>query len=269
MSALPEWCIIYLFVNCPRAAIRYQYIRLPCLPQQGKTMNTPYNLFIVDDDVDVQNINQKYFEKKGFSVRLAPHGAQALKELANFAPHCILLDVMMPGMDGFVLLEEIRKKTAAPVLFLTGRVDEASKIKGLLLGADDYVTKPYSLPELEARIIANIRRHTATVTENVLHFPPLEINIEAHKVSCEGTPLNLTNQEYDILYLLATNKGELVTFEDIGTRLWNHYIPTNRSSVMMCMSRLRRKMEMFSGMSNMVETVWGKGYRFVFRGHAE
>lgn len=221
-----------------------------------------HKLLLIDDDNEVLLINRQYFTRKGYEVRCAPSAREGLAALAGFPPDCILLDVMMPQIDGFEACRRIREKTDAPILFLTGKLDEESKVKGLLTGGDDYIAKPYGLAELEARIIANIRRsHTQSAP---LSFPPLEINVAAHQAILFGEPLGLTNREYELLHLLAVNANRLVTFEQISTHLWGSYRYEDRSSVMVGMSRLRKKLNLGGTARDFIETEWGKGYTFVY-----
>jgi DNA-binding response OmpR family regulator len=224
-------------------------------------------LLMVDDDREVLAINKKYFVKKGYEVRTASNGKEGLRQLAGFGPDCVVLDVMMPGMGGMAFLEELRKTENVTVLFLTGKLDEKAKVQGLMLGADDYIAKPCSLIELEARVAANIRRHRAAAKPQLsnLSFPPLEIDIVAHQAFCDGESLGLSNREYDLLYFLATHVGELVTFEQIADQMWGYYQPEDRRVMMVSMSRLRKKMEKPIDISGMIETVWSKGYKFIDR----
>ncbi len=228
-----------------------------------------YTLIMVDDDADVLKINEKYFTREGYTVYTARCASDCLKLIAQHGADCILLDVMMPETSGFDALSEIRKHTMAPVLFLTGKADEASRIKGLMLGADDYIQKPYSLAELQARIIANIRRHNSATAPSTapsplrLSFPPLEVDVIKHAAFCDGQDLQLSNQEYELLHMLVSSPRQLVTFEQLGTKIWGSYRPENRQAVMVSISRLRKKMEHPTNISYMIETVWGKGYHFV------
>lgn len=222
-----------------------------------------YTLLFIDDDIELLRINQKNFTDRGFDVRCAANAKEGLELLATFSPDCILLDVMMPGMNGFDACRKIRKQSKVPIIFLTGRVSEDDKVNGLLLGADDYIEKPYSFRELEARIAVNIRRNQLSTEERLL-FPPLEIDVAAHRVLVDKKDLNLSKQEYALLYFLITKNGRTVTYEQAGMYLWNAYRPEDRRSVMVTASRLRKKLESNPITARMVETVWGQGYRFVY-----
>ena len=220
-------------------------------------------LMFIDDDSDVLSINYKYFQKKGYQVDAYPTATAAISALATSKPDCILLDVMLPELDGFQAFSKIRKLTSAPVIFLTGRTQEKDKINGLLLGADDYVVKPYSLGELEARIIVQLRKQHLVKNSSILEFSSLCIDTTAHKVFYNHSEeILLSNREYDFLILLATHPGEPLTFQTIGKQLWGTYCDTDRRTIMVNASRLRKKLSSYPGLENCIETVWSKGYQF-------
>lgn len=220
-------------------------------------------ILLVDDDREVLHVNSEYLKGKGYQVKTAACGQEALEMLPEYMPHCLVLDVMMPGMDGFELLRQVRKMTQVPVLFLTGRTEEADRIQGLLMGAVDYVLKPCSLEELSLRIQIHISRYRGiTGQTGVLEFPPLRIELLNHKVFCRNEEILLSNKEYELLVCLAKHHREVMSFEQIGQELLGGYISADRRNIMMNASRLRKKMEGFVGLENMIETVWGKGYCF-------
>lgn len=220
-------------------------------------------LMLIDDDKEVLSINYKYFQKKGYQVSAYATAVAAIKALAHNQPDCILLDVMLPELNGFQAFPKIRERTDAPVIFLTGRVEENDKIKGLLLGADDYIVKPYSLRELEARIMVQLRKHTPKTVSSLLEFPPLSIDTTAHKVFYEKSEeIILSNREYEFLALLATHPREPMTFQAIGEQLWGTYSDNDRRTIMVNASRLRKKLSSYAGLENCIETVWSKGYQF-------
>lgn len=231
-----------------------------------------YKILFIDDDQDVLNINSKYFHQQGWEVFTASSATEGRKIIQNSNPDCIILDVMMPEVNGFSACKTFRNITNVPIIFLTGRVSEDDKVQGLLLGADDYVTKPYSLRELSARITANIKRHQ-TITalskeaanDFVLHFPPLSIDINAHKVFCQDEEIPLSNREFELLLFLAKHKNETVTFEVIGKQIWGSYSDSDRRAIMVNTSRLRKKLDQYNGLENIIETVWSKGYKFTYK----
>lgn len=224
------------------------------------------DLLLIDDDSDVLDINSKYMKGEGFTVYTAndPQKGIALARKTN--PDCIVLDIMMPGMDGYQVCKKIRTFSSAPIIFLTGKDSEDDKINGILTGADDYIVKPYSLRELTVRIYALLRRSQmqkeATDT-NLLTFGDLSIDQLAHKAFYKGEDLGLANREYEVLLYLATHPNRDVTFEELGTALFGVYSEVDRRSVMVNVSRLRKKMNLDFALENMIETVWSKGYRFI------
>lgn len=221
-------------------------------------------LMLIDDDKEVLTINSKYFRKKGYEVFTYVSAVQAINTLKKAQPDCIVLDVMLPELDGFHALPKIRKATKAPVIFLTGRTEENDKINGLLLGADDYMVKPYSLRELEARIMVQLRKNNLSSSKNHLEFSPLSIDVTSHKVFYNETEeIILSNREYEFLYLLATHPRETLTFSAIGESLWGTYSASDRRTIMVIASRLRKKICSYSGLENIIETVWSQGYKFI------
>lgn len=222
-------------------------------------------LLLVDDDKEVLSINSKYFIRLNYEVRTASNAANAIQSLNTFSPDCIIMDVMMPEMNGFEACSKIKAICDAPIIFLTGRTSEEDKIKGLLLGADDYLIKPYSLRELEVRIQVLMRRYSATQydTSNFLSYPPLKLDMNLHKAYYNEEEICLSNREYDFLYLLAASPNQIFTFEEIGKRIWNSYLESDRKTIMVTASRLRKKLDSYPGLSNYIQTVWSKGYQFV------
>ena len=232
-------------------------------------------LLLIDDDKEVIKINAKYFRQLQYEVEYATNAKSALKK--SFTPDCIIMDVMMPGMDGFKACTKIKETCNAPIIFLTGRDSEDDKIHGLLLGADDYMVKPYSLRELEVRIQVLIRRYqsagpSAASLSGGLDFSLLHIDKERHKAyykkrnsdeSFSREEIQLTNKEYDMLALLASSPGKVFTFEEIGNAVWGGYIESDRKTIMVTASRLRKKLALYQGLSKYIETVWSQGYQFI------
>ena len=218
-------------------------------------------VILVDDDREMLDITAASFRAKGYAVSVFDSGASAVGHLRSAPADCVVLDVMMPGMNGFDVCKSIRQVSNVPILFLTGRVSEEDKVNGLLLGADDYIEKPFSFRELEARVQAAVRRSQASAP-GTLSFPPLEIDVTGHRALCDGKDLQLTIREYDILYHLINEEKKIVTYEDIGKRVWGVYSEQDRRSVMVMVSRLRKKLEVNPVAATMIETVWSAGYRF-------
>lgn len=223
-------------------------------------------LLLIDDDVEVLEINQKYLSSVGFDVHISSDPLCGIKLAQKVRPDCILLDVMMPGMDGFQVCSQIRHFSDCPIIFLTGKTAEDDKINGLMTGADDYIVKPYSMRELKARIDVLLRRlgqAQAPLEDNKLTFGNLTIDQLAHKAFFKGDDLQLANREYEVLIYLATHPNREITFEELGTALFGTYQESDRRSVMVNMSRLRKKMALDFELANRIETVWSKGYQFI------
>lgn len=222
-------------------------------------------IMLVDDDIDILKVNLAYLKKEGYKVCAYDNPKTALADLESRNPDCIVLDRMMPGMDGVETCKAIKAIKDIPVIFLTGKASEDDRVDGLMSGADDYLVKPYSLKELSARIYVQLRRHYADGRNNqtVLSYPPLEINVIDHKVFYDGTEIPLSKKEYDLFYLLVQKPGTVFSFEDIGMAVSGAYIEQDRRTIMVNASRLRKKIEEYSGRDDIIETVWSKGYKFV------
>lgn len=219
-------------------------------------------ILLVDDDREVLHIHRQFLTEKGYQVYTAGNASEALSIVREQRVSCVVLDVMMPEMDGFAAFPRIRALTDAPVLFMTGRTDDADRIRGLSLGADDYIGKPCSMEELALRIAINIRKSQITAgNRNVLEFPPLRIELDSHSAWCGGERIPLSNREYELLLLFAKRPDELVSFEQIGRALNGSYLETDRRTIMVSTSRLRKKLGQYPGLGGRIETVWGKGYR--------
>lgn len=225
-------------------------------------------LLLIDDDTEVLSINQKYLSGEGYKVYTSDNALQGIQYAKLVQPDCILLDIMMPKMDGYEVCKNIRKFSSVPIIFLTGKDSEDDKIEGLITGADDYIVKPYSLRELKARIDVLLRRQNYTKTQtdsNLLILGNLSIDKLAHKATYKGEDLQLANREYEVLLFFATHPNIEITFEELGTALFGTYQESDRRSIMVNVSRLRKKMTLDFELENMIETVWSKGYKFIVK----
>lgn len=223
-------------------------------------------VLLIDDDKEVLTINKKYLTGEGYTVYATDEPQKGIAFAKKNPLDCIILDVMMPKMDGYEVCSKIREFSSVPIIFLTGKSSEDDKIQGLITGGDDYIVKPYSLRELTARIQVILRRAGAAVKpadENLLTFHNLSIDKVAHKASYKGEDLGLANREYEVLLYLATHPDKEVSFEELGTALFGSYQDSDRRSVMVNVSRLRKKMAIDYELENMLETVWSKGYKFI------
>ncbi len=225
-------------------------------------------LLMIDDDAEVLEINRKYLTGEGFQVYIESDPIQGIEQAKKLKPDCILLDIMMPGLDGYQVCEALRRFTSAPIVFLTGKDSEDDKITGLTLGADDYLVKPYSLRELKVRIDVLLRRMQRTgplQDSHMLTVQNLSIDQLAHKAFYKGTDIGLSNREYEVLLYFATHPNQEITFEELGNALFGSYQEADRRSIMVNVSRLRKKMNLDFELEKMIETVWSKGYKFIVK----
>lgn len=226
-------------------------------------------VLLIDDDLEVLKMNQTYLRNEGYEVYSSNLPEQGLELARTIKPDCIILDVMMPQMNGFEACRLIHSQIQAPIIFLSGCTSEQDKIRGLMLGADDYIVKPYSLKELKARIHVIVRRyskHTKLINKSSqLAIHDLLIDKLTHKVSYQSKDLQLTNREYETLLYLAERPNQVITFEELGTAIFGSYQASDRRSIMVMVSRLRKKFAGNLSLENMLETVWSVGYKLVVK----
>ena len=220
-------------------------------------------LLFIDDDKELTSINEKYFSRLGYEVKSCNHPENALNTILSYHPDCIILDVMMPQQDGFSLCDEIKKIYSVPIIFLSGATSEEQRIRGLLIGGNDYMLKPYSMKELSARIQVQLRNKTDSALSQRIHFPPLSLDTALHKAYIYEEEVLLSNREFELLYLLIKHPNQTVTFEEIGQSIWGKYMDSDRKTIMVTYSRLRKKLEAHEIIKNRFETVWSKGYKFI------
>lgn len=227
------------------------------------------SVLIIDDDKELCSLMKKCVEQENLSAVVAHGGLEGLRLLGENKDACslIILDVMMPDMDGFQVLQKIRENSNVPVLMLTAKSDEEDKVSGLRLGADDYLTKPFSINELMARINSLIRRYTTlnpvagneTVT---MLLKDMVIDKVNRTVTVQNIPVELTGKEFDLLLFLATNKGRVFTKKQIYTQVWAEEYAFDDSNIMSFISKLRKKIEPNPEQPFYIQTVRGVGYRF-------
>ncbi len=225
-------------------------------------------ILMIDDDAEVLEINRKFLCGEGFQVYIESDPLQGIEQAKKTNPDCILLDIMMPGLDGYQVCESLRRFTSAPIIFLTGKDAEDDKITGLTLGADDYIVKPYSLRELKVRIdvlLRRMQRIQPLQDSHLLTVQNLSIDQLTHKAFYKGTEIVLANREYEVLLYFATHPNQEITFEELGNALFGSYQEADRRSIMVNVSRLRKKMNIDFELEKMIETVWSKGYKFIVK----
>lgn len=225
-----------------------------------------YNILVVDDEQSIADLIELYLQNEGYQVYKYYHGKKALDSLDKNHYDLAILDVMMPDLDGFSLLKEIRQKYFFPVIMLTAKSNDMDKINGLTLGADDYLTKPFNPLELVARIKTQIRRYTRyntndiSTNQQVYDFNGLMINNDTHKCTLYDQPLNLTPIEFAILWYLCSKRGTVVSSEELFEAVWQEKYLDNNNTVMAHVARLREKMHENARKPKFVKTVWGVGY---------
>ena len=220
-------------------------------------------VLVVDDEPTIREIVVSYLERDGFKTLEAADGNRARELLETDPPDLVVLDVMLPGTDGLELCRWIRSRSRLPVIMLTARGEESDRIVGLELGADDYVTKPFSPRELAARVRTVLRRaETDVVAQESLSYDGLVVDSATREVTRDGNPLRLTAREFDLLWFLASHPRRVFSREHLMRRVWGYSAALDTGTVTVHMRRLREKIEDDPSHPRHLETVWGVGYRF-------
>lgn len=225
-------------------------------------MNRKTSVLVVDDDVNICELIRLYLEKEGFEVLAVHNGKSALDVFVDSAPNIVILDIMLPGMDGWQVCREIRKISNIPIIMLTAKGETFDKVLGLELGADDYIVKPFDPKELVARVKAVLRRYERTdfdVKEVV--FPNLVINKSTYVVKLNGKEIDLPPKELELLYFLASNPNKVFTREQLLENVWGYDFYGDSRTVDVHIKRLREKLDQ-PGQVWQLKTVWGVGYKF-------
>ncbi len=228
-----------------------------------------HHVLMIDDDKELCALIKKCVEQENLSALVAHGGVEGLRLANENKSNCslVILDVMMPDIDGFQVLRKIREISNVPVLMLTAKSDEEDKVSGLRLGADDYLTKPFSLNELMARVNSLIRRFTtlnptSTMSTDRLVLKDMVMDQENRMVSIHAVPVDLTSKEFDLLYFLASHKGRVFTKKQIYTQVWAEEYAFDDNNIMSFISKLRKKIEPDPEHPFYILTVRGVGYRF-------
>ncbi len=223
-------------------------------------------VLIVDDDKNILQIIKLYLEKEGYEVVEASRGDEGLKLFDNQPPHIVLLDVMMPGMDGWQVCREIRKTSNIPIVMVTAKDETFDKVLGLELGADDYITKPFDPKEMVARIKAVLRRSQAIAPpEKSVQYPNLNINMTNYTVTYRGVELDVPPKEIELLFYLSTHPGKVFTRDQLLEHVWGYDYYGDSRTVDVHVKRIREKLEGSDEYGWQIKTVWGVGYKFDVR----
>jgi DNA-binding response OmpR family regulator len=220
-------------------------------------------VLVVDDESIVRGVVVKYLRREGYRTLEAGDGDLALALVEQERPDLVVLDLMLPGIDGLTICRRLRSRSELPVIMLTARAEEADRIVGLELGADDYVTKPFSPRELAARVKTVLRRTKSIVPQpERLSFDELEIDASTRDVTKSGRPVRLTAKEFELLWFLASNPRHVFSRDQLMDRVWGHAAALGAGTVTVHIRRLRAKIETDPAHPRRLETVWGVGYRF-------
>jgi DNA-binding response OmpR family regulator len=217
---------------------------------------------VIEDDVNIAELLRIYLEKEGFTVLTAGDGNTGVALAKENMPDIVLLDIMLPGMDGWAVCKNIRKTSTVPIIMLTAKSELTDKVKGLELGADDYITKPFESKELIARIHAVLRRYGSDTTgSKVLNFDKLSINIGAYELIVDGKKIDTPPKELELLYHLASSPNRVYTRNQLLDEVWGFEYFGDSRTVDVHVKRLREKLENVSPKWSL-KTVWGVGYKF-------
>lgn len=223
-------------------------------------------VLVVDDEESVRDLISLYFGKDGFSVLEAKDGKEALRMNGEHHPDLVILDLMLPGLDGREVCRQIRATSRVPIIMLTARGEEVDRIVGLELGADDYVVKPFSPRELVARAKAVLRRGLASPDEaEILTFPGLRIDRVQHRVEVDADEVHLTPTEFRLLWCLASQPGRVFSRAELLDRIWGYDSESDARTVDVHVKRLRQKTRASQARPFQIATVWGMGYKFETR----
>ena len=223
----------------------------------------PY-ILIVDDDPNIAHLVQLYLDKEGFNVKVAARGDDALNEFRKLPPDLMLLDVMLPGMDGTQVLRAVRRTSSIPVIMLTAKDEVFDKVLGLEMGADDYVTKPFDAKELVARVKAVLRRTQGSdePTDDCLSFPGLTISLSRYEVFYEGEKIAMPHKELELLYFLASHAGQLFTRGQLLDQVWGYDFEGESRTVDVHVKRVRDKLPECEKHGWGITTICRRGYKF-------
>ncbi|MBE6713359.1 MAG: response regulator transcription factor [Ruminococcaceae bacterium] len=221
-------------------------------------------ILVVDDDLNIGEVLKLYLEKEGFEVKTAGDGVEAVDVFKIFEPDLVLLDIMMPGKDGWQVCREIREQSAKPIIMLSAKGEVFDKVLGLELGADDYIVKPFDNKEVAARIKAVLRRYHSRDnfnTDEVIKFDNLEISKQKYELKLRGVPVDVPPKELELLYFLTANYNRVFTRDQLLDKVWGFDYLGDSRTVDVHVKRLREKLE---GVSDkwILKTVWGVGYKF-------
>jgi DNA-binding response OmpR family regulator len=225
------------------------------------------NILVVEDDKEINMLVTRYLKKEGYNVYSAYDGREALKKFCERQYHSIILDIMLPEIDGIEVMRRIREKSTTPIIILSAKGEEMDKILGLGLGADDYVTKPFSIGELTARVKAHLRRNIyfnkseEDCEEDILTHGNVKLDLNNYKAIKNGQDIKLTAKEFELIKLFFTEKNRVFTKAQIFNQVWGEDYISDENTVMVHIRRVRAKIEDDPSKPKYIQTVWGIGYK--------
>ena len=226
-------------------------------------MKDKQTILVVDDDPNIAQLVKLYLEKEGYEVNVETRGDDAVAAFQKNPPNLMLLDIMLPGMDGWQVCRAIRQTSNIPIIMLSAKDETFDKVLGLELGADDYITKPFEGKELAARVKAVQRRAGPSETEkDILSFPGLSISLEKYEVYYQGKLLDMPPKELEVLYFLASHQNRVFTREQLLEQVWGFDFFGDSRTVDVHIKRLREKLQDSETLGWQIRTVWGVGYKF-------
>ena len=226
-------------------------------------MKGKMTILLVDDDPNITQLVRLYLEKEGYDVQTADRGDTALEMFRKNPPHLMLLDIMLPGMDGWEVCREVRRTSNIPIIMLTAKGETFDKVLGLELGADDYITKPFEPKEMVARIKAVARRYqTGDTPAKEVSFPGLTVNISRYSVVYAGQELEMPPKELEVLYFLASHANQVFTRQQLLEQVWGFNFFGDSRTVDVHIKRLREKLVDCEKYGWQIKTVWSVGYKF-------
>ncbi|CZR97800.1 MULTISPECIES: response regulator transcription factor [unclassified Clostridioides] len=225
-----------------------------------------YNILVVDDDKEIVDSIEIYLKSEGFKIYKAYDGMKALEVITENDIHLILMDIMMPKLDGIKATVKIREERNIPIILISAKSEDTDKIMGLNIGADDYITKPFNLLELIARVKSNLRRYVTLgnyedASQEVLKSGALELNTLTKEVKIDGENIKMTPIEYKIIKLLLENKGRVFSIDEIYEKVWNEESFNSENTVAVHIRRIREKIEINPKEPRFLKVVWGVGYK--------
>jgi DNA-binding response OmpR family regulator len=220
-------------------------------------------VMVVEDEAIVADLVDRFLRHEGYETLVVGDGVAALREFVRFMPDIVVLDVMLPGLDGFEVCRRVRAASDKPIILLTARTEESDRLLGLGLGADDYVTKPFSPKELTARVRNVLRRYRVAPNADgdLLRVGPVRINVRTRQATKDGVDLSLTGKEFDLLAFLARSPGQVFSRAQLINAVWDHNFDGEDGTVTVHIRHLREKIEDDPAMPRHLKTIWGVGYR--------